>query len=193
MVRSYIRQGRTRLGIERRRLAFRAGLETRPVDPARIRRALEPDSRVLFCCTGNICRSPLAERYLRARADGAGLSAESAGFLDREGRSSPDLAVTAAAEHGIDLSAHRSAHVTPAQVERSDLVFVMDARNYHAFLSRFGDSRSKAYLLKPVLERDGDPNPLEIEDPHHTDAETFRRVFGEVVAAVDELVRVAGT
>ncbi|ADJ15469.1 arsenate reductase/protein-tyrosine-phosphatase family protein [Halalkalicoccus jeotgali] len=193
MIRSYIRQGRTRLGIERRRLAFRTGSESRPVDPARIRRALDPDSHLLFCCTGNICRSPLAERYLRERADSGGLTADSAGLLDRAGRPSPDLAVAAAAEYGVDLSEHRSRPVSRERIDSSDLVFVMDARNYHAFAGRFEDALSKTYLLKPVLERDDEHGDVEIEDPHRTDAETFRRVFGEVVDAVEELLRVAGS
>lgn len=189
MLLAYLRDGRTRLGIERRRLAIRAGTEIRPIDPARIRRALGPSSHVLFLCTGNICRSPLAERYLRERTD-ADVSVESAGFVERTGRPSPDLAVSAAEEYEIDLSDHRSTYVTPERVARSDLVFVMDARNYHAFGSSFGDSLSKAYFLKALLERaSGTPNAFEIEDPHHTDGETFRRAFGEVTEAVDELAR----
>ncbi|KYH25587.1 protein ArsC [Halalkalicoccus paucihalophilus] len=191
MLSSYLRDGRTRLGIERHRLAVRSGRETRPIDPARIRRAIGPNSRVLFVCTGNVCRSPLAERALGARIDGTGVRAESAGLLDRTGRESPALSVETAAEYGIDLSTHRSTPVGREQVDRNDLVFVMDARNYHAFASRFGDSLGKVYYLKPLLERaDGEPNAYEIEDPHRKDAETFRRVFDEVTDAVEKLARV---
>jgi protein-tyrosine phosphatase len=189
MLRSYLKDFRTRLGTERHRLAIRAGLLVHPIDPARARRAIGQNSRVLFVSTGNVCRSPLAERCLRAQT-GEELRVGSAALLSTAGRESPDLAVAAAAHHGIDLSAHRSLALTREQVENSDLVFLMAVRDYHAFRNRFGDMLWKAYLLKPLLGRaSATPNGFEIEDPYGKDEKTFERVSSEVTEAVEELVR----
>ena len=94
-----------------------------------------------------------------------------------------------AKNHGIDLETHRSVVLTREQVTNSDLVLLMDARNYHEFYSQFGDMLWKAYFLKPLLERaSGRPNAFEIEDPNE-DERTFERVFSEITESVDELAR----
>lgn len=146
--------------------------------------------RILFLCWGNICRSPMAERYAarRVAAADADLDVSSAGFVEREGRSSPDTAVAVASEFGVDLADHGSAHVTREMVDGSDLVFLMDVDNYRRFRGRFPDAVEKAFLLRAVREEGG----VEIPDPVHGDRDTFREVYGDVAAAVDRALARAG-
>ncbi len=186
----YVSQARRRLALERDRLRLRVGADDRPLAPDDALRALPDDGRVLFLCLGNICRSPLAERYAarRVAAADADLDVASAGFVEREGRSSPDTAVDVAPEFGVDLSEHSSAHVTREQVDESDLVLLMDVDNYRRLRQRFPDAVEKAFLLDAVRDEGG----VEISDPIHGDHETFRTVYGEVAAAVDRALARAG-
>lgn len=186
--------------MERERARLAAGVDRRPLAPDDALRGLADDARVLFVCLGNICRSPMAERYAarRVAAAGADVDVASAGFVEREGRSSPDAAVEVAAEFGVDLSAHRSTHVTRGLLAESDLVFVMDADNYRRLRSRFPDAVDRAYFLGAVGDHASEGwarllrTGFEIPDPVDGDHETFRAVYGDVADAVDRVLARAG-
>ena len=85
----------------------------------------------------------MTERYLRhrlARTDHEGVTVRSAGFVEQNGRRSPDSAIAVAREHGVDLSGHRAQRVTRKMIEESDVIFVMDMWNYHDVKREFGDA-----------------------------------------------------
>jgi protein-tyrosine phosphatase len=86
--------------------------------------------RVLLVCTANICRSPMAEAFLRDAFAARGLSATiaSAGFLEA-GLPASDNTVKVMAERGFDLRAHRSRVVTPALARNADLILTMERRH----------------------------------------------------------------
>lgn len=95
--------------------------------------------RVLFVCTGNICRSPTAEAVARSLACEAGLGdrieIDSAGTHGYHTGEMPDpRAIQAAARRGYDLSALRARRVDIADFQRFDLVLAMDAGHLEAML-----------------------------------------------------------
>ena len=87
-------------------------------------------THVLFLCTGNICRSPMAEYLTRAKvgASGADVVTSSAG-LALQGEQPTDHAVSVMADRGIDMTPHRSRKVTPEILGDADLVLGMTARH----------------------------------------------------------------
>jgi protein-tyrosine-phosphatase len=83
---------------------------------------------ILFVCTGNTCRSPLAEGIARDEVQKRGwkhVSVASAGVAARPGGDASEHAVTVARRHGIDLGEHRSRPLTPELVGWADLVLAM--------------------------------------------------------------------
>lgn len=85
---------------------------------------------ILFVCLGNICRSPSAEAMVRARADGLGLSLDSAGTGDWHiGEPPCPGMVRAAAARGVDLSGLRARQIGPDDFARFDLIIGMDPSN----------------------------------------------------------------
>ncbi|MFC7134048.1 MULTISPECIES: hypothetical protein [Salinibaculum] len=162
----------------------------RPTHPAldeqRAAESVGEADRLLVLCWGNICRSPMAERYLRSalsETPAADLAVESAGLGEREGRPSPPLAVEAARRYGVDLSDHTSVCATESMVADSDCVLVMDYHNYHLLQSSHPSADAVFFLsaFSPVRE------PMEIRDPAGGDRETFDSIYGTIAAALDRL------
>lgn len=91
-------------------------------------------TRLLFVCTGNTCRSPMAEVIAREGAARRGLDVEvrSAGLMTGPGAPAAEHARRLAAERGLDLATHRSSVLTPDLLAMSDLVLGMTARHVDA-------------------------------------------------------------
>lgn len=110
---------------------------------------------ILVVCTGNVCRSPIAEGLLRdALAERFGDAAPhvgSAGTAGWEGDGAMKESVAAAAERGTDISGHVARKVTGTMVEHATLVVAMAAEHRDA-LSRFDpDTAHKTFTLKELV------------------------------------------
>ncbi len=137
---------------------------------------------IVFVCQGNICRSPFAEALLRARLGNSCVAISSAGLLPRPGRSTPGFGREAAAAHGIDLSAHRSVWLSRNMAETASLVVVFDELTRSGVFDRYPDITAPVILLGDLLEL-GD-----ITDPIDGGAAEFNRVYGQICAAIAELI-----
>jgi L-threonylcarbamoyladenylate synthase len=150
-----------------------------------IRDALAPRRRV-FVCSGNICRSPMAE-YLMRRWLGrdSGWAVSSAGTSAVDGMSASVEAVRALAELKIDLRPHRSRQLTGEIVDAASLIVVMTAAHRTAVLERFPGARDKAFALKSFGGRSGD---VDVEDPIGAPLEGYRKTRDEINAALPDLI-----
>lgn len=185
----YLDDAKSRLLADSTRLRLRFASKPRPLDTSRAVRSLSTDPTVLFLCHGNICRSPLAERYARKYLEDRDVdrfTVDSAGFIEREGRPSPEFAVEAARAYGVDLSEHRSKRVTRDLLDRSDAVFLMDTKNYCQLRTEFDGAADRAYFLEPF--RDDDGEAFEIDDPYGQSTEAFEVAYDGVTDAVDGLL-----
>lgn len=169
--------GRGRL---RRRLAKTPQIQNR--HRRRAIASLRTATRILFVCKGNICRSPLAEAYVRAKLP-AKMQVDSSGYYPRAGRGSPSPAIQAAKRLELDLETHRSQIVDEQRMRRADIVFVFDDENYCELKARFPAHRHKLFLLGAFA--DGD---VYIQDPYGSCADEFDRVFCRIQTALDELL-----
>jgi protein-tyrosine phosphatase len=120
---------------------------------------------ILVVCTGNVCRSPIAEGLLRdALVQRYGEHAphvSSAGTAGWEGEGAMKESVAAAAERGTDISRHVARKVTGTMVEHAGLVVTMAAEHRDA-LSRFSpDTAHKTFTLKELVRLLEHLDPLE--------------------------------
>jgi protein-tyrosine-phosphatase/predicted ATP-grasp superfamily ATP-dependent carboligase len=141
----------------------------------------EGDPRIIFVCQGNICRSPFAERLLRARVSHSRITIGSAGMMPQPGRPSPALALQAAAAHGVDLTLHRSAWLTRDMANSASLLVVFDDVNRSAVLDRHLELEVPIILLGDVA------GIGEVPDPVGGDAAVFGRVYDQIAVAIAEL------
>jgi protein-tyrosine phosphatase len=154
--------------------------------------------RILFVCTGNICRSPIAELLLQQRSDelGLGLAVSSAGTRALNGKPMHPESQRVLLERGIDASDFRSRMLTEVIAADADLVLGM-TREHRAAGRQLAPVRwRKMFALREIGMRQGDravvatavdPTDarLDIEDPIGKDARVFDKVADEIVDSVN--------
>ena len=133
--------------------------------------------RVLFVCTGNICRSPTAEAILSLRLKGAGLAGEcevdSAGIESWHAGSPPDeRSVETAYYRGYDMSSLKARGIKKQDFEDFDLIIGLDKKHVETLKRRAPSSQRKKIRL---LGEFGDGR--EVADPYHRERAAFDETF----------------
>lgn len=121
--------------------------------------------RILVVCVGNICRSPIGEGLLRARLPGVEIC--SAGTAALVGEPAHPLSIAAAAELGIDISAHRATQLTAALIRRADLVLTMDAAQKREIIDGYPFATGRVYRI-------GEQDRVDVPDPYRQPVDRFR-------------------
>lgn len=132
---------------------------------------------VLFVCTGNTCRSPLAEALFRGLTKGRDdIKVASAGTGAYSGQQASKHSVTLARERGVDLSTHRSKAVTIDLIETSTHIFALSRGHLASILDDFPEAEDKVYLVTEFVADDG-LRGRDIMDPFGGDLDDYREVM----------------
>jgi protein-tyrosine phosphatase len=154
---------------------------SRPTDPQKT------TFNILFVCTGNTCRSPLAEVLACAELERRGwhhVRIGSAGIAAHEGDAASEYAVEVARRRGLDIAEHRSRSLTPELVDWADLVLGMSPSHLWAVEQLGGEDRA-TLLSDFAAGHEGGAHA--IPDPFGLDAAAYEETIGEL----DRLIRAA--
>jgi len=146
---------------------------------------------ILFVCSGNLCRSFMAERVFRSllrRAGLTGVQAASAGLLDLGGADADPRAAALLREKGMEASGHRSRPLSATMVEGADWVLVMEEAQRDEVLRRHPAAGGKVRLLKSFAAPGGGDG-LDIRDPYGLTPYHYRTCFAEIYFSLEGLLR----
>jgi protein-tyrosine-phosphatase/predicted ATP-grasp superfamily ATP-dependent carboligase len=163
----------------------RAGL---PARLAQLTAGPQQNIDVLFVCQGNINRSSYAELKSKQVLGNGRFRFASAGMLPRNRRGSPDVAIAAAARHGVDMSAHRSRHAVADLLETATIIIAFDQINLHSIRTRYPALRERVFLLG---ELDANAGPVDILDPEGRTEATFLSTYQRIDACLAKFAEAA--
>jgi protein-tyrosine phosphatase len=145
----------------------------------------KPESRILFVCSGNICRSPLAEAIFRSLADEAGLtkrfvidSAGTHGF--HQGEKADPRTRRVGRNHGLDVDSI-ARKVEDEDFDKFDLIVAMDRGHRSELKARAGSERRATIRL--MREFDPKARDQDVADPYYGGEEGFENMYAVLMPA----------
>lgn len=136
--------------------------------------------RILVVCTGNVCRSPMAEGFIKTLAEKAGLDhveVSSAGTHAPIGCSPSTFAVEAAIERGVDIRGNQATYLDREHVLEADLILVMEKNHLDHIQTHWPEeSAGKVRLLRTWHPQS--PTEEDINDPIGASREFYRNIAG---------------
>lgn len=141
--------------------------------------------KILFVCTGNTCRSPMAEGILRAMGNEKNMNVEvkSAGISVYDGERASKNTIEAMKKIGIDISEHKASQLHKDLVEEADLILTMSYSHKDFILANYPSSRNKLFTLTECaygVEKD-------IEDPFGRSLPVYEKTRDEIYQAVMQI------
>ncbi|MEA3325748.1 MAG: hypothetical protein U9R53_00295 [Chloroflexota bacterium] len=140
---------------------------------------------ILFICTANRFRSPLASIYFARKVvqqgDDQDIQTSSAGTWAKTGQPAMPDAIQLAETHQLDLNFHKSRDLNGEILTESDLILVMEAGHKEAIIHEFPECKNRVFLLTEAV---GEP-PIDVPDPYFT-SEPAEVVAAEIINIIDQ-------
>lgn len=142
-------------------------------------------TNILFVCTGNTCRSPMAEAMMKSKA-GNEINVKSAGVFATNGSAASPQTIQVLTEKGIS-SNHKSSFLSQELINWATYILTMASGHKQAITTRFPEIADKVYTLKEFVSNNG--MDTDISDPYGGSIDIYRETYDELEPLIDALLK----
>ena len=156
---------------------------------SRLKKEKRELKKVLFVCTANVCRSPMAEKLFARAVENSSLTQKivsySAGLSAMDGDKASQNSMDACEEIGVDISDHRSAGLTRTSLEDASAIFCM-TESHRALINMYFElpPRYPIFLMREFIEGES----KELPDPYGQDIDVYRQCRDRMLEAMPSLI-----
>lgn len=149
--------------------------------------------KIMFICTGNICRSAMAHWLLKQKLKDEkieGIEVYSCGIYAQDG----DIPTYEAKrvmqdEYGIDISGHRATNIKNSKIKEMDLILCATSSHKMAVIDMYPELKEKVYTMKEYVNYNRKyHDEIDIKDPWGYDIETYRSCVAEIEECVNGIL-----
>ena len=146
--------------------------------------------KIMFICTGNICRSAMAHCILEDKLHGTEHEVYSCGTYAEDGSSSTFSAIEVMSEYGLNLKNHRATHIRNSKIEEMDLILCMTWSHKNMAQQMYPELKEKIYTFKEYVNYDETGKDIDIKDPWGYDIEVYRFCAAEIEKCINKLTKI---
>ena len=145
--------------------------------------------KIMFVCTGNTCRSAMAEGFAQKEIakKNLNITAYSAGISAITGEHASYNTIAVMKEYDIDMLFHTSTNIQDSNIQNMDLILCMTQKHKQILLFMYDALKEKILTLKEYCELDKNGTDTDIQDPWGYDTNTYRMCAAEISFCIDKL------
>lgn len=148
--------------------------------------------KIMFICTGNICRSAMAHKLLEKKlvdANRNDIQVFSCGTFAEDGEKSTYSALEVMKEYEVDLSSHEATNIANSALLDMDLILCATTSHKNFVLQQYPNLKDKVYTMKEYVNFDQNQQDVDIRDPWGYDIEIYRFCVAEIEQCLDKLLQ----
>lgn len=146
--------------------------------------------KIMFVCTGNTCRSAMAEGLAKKVAKEKNFNMEiySSGIFALRGEHASYNSVAIMKEYDVDIVMHTATPIEESKIKEMDLVLCATKNHKMQVIAKYPDLQDKTYTFKEYADIDKNGTDMDIQDPWGYDLNTFRMCAAEISYCVDKII-----
>lgn len=146
--------------------------------------------KIMFICTGNICRSAMAEGMMKKLVKENNIDAEvySCGTYAETGDYATYNAIDAMKQYDVNIEEHRATNIRESKIEEMDLILCATQRHKQMVSYLYPKLKEKIYTMKEYAEIDNNKQEVDINDPWGYDLNVYYNCAIEIVKCLEKII-----